>query len=148
LCSLAKDAKRFSVRSSFLACAGTMNGGHDDASFGSLKDISQSCRSLIYVDTASIPTVNSMPQAINNYIVDYYRHGQFQAILKQNRLSDRVAYDNINDFSLVLKTIVTALETHDSDWFFTRYMHGLSDRFRRKFNVAVKEKKDKDNRRT
>lgn len=47
---------------------------------------------------------------INSYAADFYRHGIVQAIVKDNGLKHGQEYQLLNDFRMVLKTIVLALE--------------------------------------
>ncbi len=39
---------------------------------------------------------------LNSYIVDFYNHGDFLAILSENEISFDIAYTNILDFNILL----------------------------------------------
>ncbi len=42
---------------------------------------------------------------LNSYIVDFYNHGDFLAILSENEISYDSAYTNILDFNILLRNI-------------------------------------------
>ena len=42
---------------------------------------------------------------LNSYIIDFYNHGDFLAILSENELSYDVAYTNIIDFNILLRNL-------------------------------------------
>jgi len=104
----------------------------------------------IFVDPDDIPTL-SMEDAtkqqtfLNCYALDFYKHGQLEAIEQQNMLRRR-AWDALKDWSLTLKTIKTTLEKLSEDapatgpakssqkWTLEVVSH-LSDRFAAKFNA-------------
>lgn len=47
---------------------------------------------------------------INSYAADFYRHGIKKAIMRDNGLKHGQDYALLNDFVLVLRTVVLALE--------------------------------------
>ncbi|KAF2185444.1 hypothetical protein K469DRAFT_160360 [Zopfia rhizophila CBS 207.26] len=95
------------VRSSFVALS-----GHDD-NFASIHDLCTTSRSGVFLEEAVVPYVGlyheefSIP--LNAYLYDFFMHGDTTAIVTANRIRRGDIWFMLNDFSLVLATIVTSL---------------------------------------
>ncbi|OCK83110.1 DEAD/DEAH box helicase-like protein [Lepidopterella palustris CBS 459.81] len=95
------------IRSSFVALS-----GHGD-NFESIHDLCTSTRSGVFLEEAVIPYVGLYPDAmevpLNAYLYDFFIHGNVEAIVHANGIRRGDVWFVLNDFSLVLATIVTSL---------------------------------------
>ena len=101
LCSLPPTI----ARSPFVALS-----GHGDI-FTSISDLCNTTRSGIFLEQAVIPYLE-LPQAdhpLNAYLYDFYRHGSLNPLEVANGIPKSDVWFMLNDFSLVLATIVTSL---------------------------------------
>jgi ATP-dependent RNA helicase DDX60 len=92
------------ARSHFVALS-----GHSDT-FTSITDLCHSTRSGIFLEKAVIPQLDihqNLP--LNAYLYDYFMHGAIEPIEIANRIRKGDIWYLLNDFSLVLATIVTSL---------------------------------------
>jgi superfamily II DNA or RNA helicase len=106
------------VRSSFVALS-----GHDDQ-FESIHDLCSTSRSGVFLEEAVVPYVGLYPEEselpLNAYLYDFYMHGDTTALATANRIRRGDVWFVLNDFSMVLATIVTSLSnfmnlTNESD---------------------------------
>ncbi|KAF2702832.1 DEAD/DEAH box helicase-like protein [Pleomassaria siparia CBS 279.74] len=106
------------VRSSFVALS-----GHDD-NFDSIHDLCTTSRSGVFLEEAVVPYVGLYPEEselpLNAYLYDFYMHGDTTALATANRIRRGDVWFVLNDFSMVLATIVTSLSnfmnlTNESD---------------------------------
>ena len=95
------------VRSPFVALS-----GHGD-SFESVHDLCTTTRSGVFLEEAVIPYVGLYPEEsempLNAYLYDFFNHGDVNAIVTANRIRRGDVWFVLNDFSMVLATIVTSL---------------------------------------
>ncbi|KAI1817698.1 P-loop containing nucleoside triphosphate hydrolase protein [Poronia punctata] len=99
-----------SVRSHFVALS-----GHQDDDFESVSDLCASVRSGVFLEEAAIPYLpiwNKDDAPLNAYLYDFYKHGDVKALTKGNRLKPGDVWFVLNDFSLVLSTIITSLSNY------------------------------------
>ncbi|RAK96957.1 putative DEAD/DEAH box helicase [Aspergillus ibericus CBS 121593] len=96
------------VTSSFVALS-----GHRDE-WQSIEDLSQKVRSGVWLERAVVPYVGLFPEesrfALNAYLYDFFKHGNVRALETGNMIRRGDIWFLLNDFSLVLATIVTSLE--------------------------------------
>lgn len=83
--------------------------GHSDT-FTSISDLCSSTRCGIFLEKAVIPHLD-IPSAapLNAYLYDYFMHGAVQPLEIANGIRRGDIWFLLNDFSLVLATIVTSL---------------------------------------
>ncbi|KAF2437131.1 P-loop containing nucleoside triphosphate hydrolase protein [Tothia fuscella] len=95
------------IRSRFTALS-----GYGDQ-FESISDLCRTVRTGVYLEESVIPHVALYPEEtsipLNAYLLDFYKHGDVSALEKANRISRGNVWFLLNDFSLVLATIVTSL---------------------------------------
>ena len=94
-------------RSPFVALS-----GHGD-SFTSISDLCSSVRSGIFLEKAVVPQLDvgsEQMQPLNAYLYDFYRHGGVKALETANRIRRGDVWYLLNDFSMVLATIVASFE--------------------------------------
>ncbi|KAF2871247.1 DEAD/DEAH box helicase-like protein [Massariosphaeria phaeospora] len=95
------------VRSSFVALS-----GHGDA-FESVHDLCKTSRSGVFLEEAVVPYVGLYPEEselpLNAYLYDFFMHGDIKALATANRIRSGDVWFVLNDFSMVLATIVTSL---------------------------------------
>ena len=95
------------VRSSFVALS-----GHND-DFASVHDLCSTTRSGVFLEEAVVPYVGLYPDEselpLNAYLLDFFNHGDVTALAKANRIRSGDVWFVLNDFSMVLATIVTSL---------------------------------------
>ena len=96
------------IRSAFVALS-----GHGD-NFQSISDLCRTTRQGVWLEEAVVPHVDIYPEEtetpLNAYLYDFYRHGDIHALEKANGVRKGDAWFVLNDFSLVLATIVTSLQ--------------------------------------
>jgi ATP-dependent RNA helicase DDX60 len=95
------------VRSSFVALS-----GHNDE-FESIHELCTTSRSGIFLEEAVVPHVGIYPEdsdlPLNAYLYDFFMHGNATAVVTANRIRRGDIWFVLNDFSMVLATIVTSL---------------------------------------
>ena len=95
------------VRSPFVALS-----GQGDL-FQSLTDLCSNVRGGVFLEKAAIPHLDIDPDdsstPLNGYLYDFYKHGDLTALEKANGIRKSDVWFMLNDFSLVLATIVTSL---------------------------------------
>ncbi|KAF2235909.1 P-loop containing nucleoside triphosphate hydrolase protein [Viridothelium virens] len=96
------------VRSAFVALS-----GHDDH-FRSISDLCRTARDGVFLEEAVIPHVDIYPEEtdtpLNAYLYDFFRNGSVQDLARANGIRKGDVWFALNDFSLVLATIVTSLQ--------------------------------------
>ncbi|KAL6716555.1 hypothetical protein ACLMJK_006122 [Lecanora helva] len=95
------------IRSAFVALSGA------DDTFESISDLCRSSRSGVFLEEAVIPHLDMYPDEsktpLNAYLYDFYMHGDIEALEKANGVRKADVWFLLNDFSLVLATIVASL---------------------------------------
>ncbi|CAK4000049.1 P-loop containing nucleoside triphosphate hydrolase [Lecanosticta acicola] len=95
------------VRSSFVALS-----GHGD-DFESIHDLCQTTRDGVFLEEAVIPHMDVYPEEmkvpLNAYLLDFFKHGDVMTIERANGVRRADIWFLLNDFSLVLATIMTSL---------------------------------------
>ncbi|KAL9088868.1 MAG: hypothetical protein Q9159_002831 [Coniocarpon cinnabarinum] len=96
------------VRSQFVALS-----GHGDE-FDTIQSLCRTSRSGVFLEESVIPHIPLYPDEssipLNAYLLDFYKHGDTTALEKANGIRKGDMWFLLNDFSLVLATIVTALK--------------------------------------
>ena len=94
-----------SARSGFVSLS-----GHSD-NFTSLDDLLTSCRGDILLESSGIPYIPVDEDIkLNAYLYDFFLHGSIVELEKANRIPRSGVWFLLNDFSMVLATIVTCLK--------------------------------------
>ncbi|KAL9602428.1 MAG: hypothetical protein Q9219_001852 [cf. Caloplaca sp. 3 TL-2023] len=95
------------VRSPFVALS-----GHTDT-FTSIPSLCRTVRSGVFLEESVIPHLDVYPDEVstplNAYLYDFYMHGDTDALERANGIRKSDVWFALNDFSLVLATIVTSL---------------------------------------
>ncbi|CAC9886428.1 unnamed protein product [Aureobasidium pullulans] len=95
------------IRSPFVALS-----GHTD-NFRSISELCRSVRSGVFLEESAIPHVamlsRDLDQPLNAYLVDFFKHGDVKTLEKANGIRRGDVWFMLNDFSLVLATIITSL---------------------------------------
>ncbi|KAK3113657.1 hypothetical protein LTR53_008839 [Teratosphaeriaceae sp. CCFEE 6253] len=95
------------IRSPFVA----LSGAGDD--FDSIHDLCSTTRDGVFLEEAVIPHVDIFPDEteipLNAWLLDFFKHGDVMTIEKANGIRRSDIWFLLNDFSLVLATIVTSL---------------------------------------
>lgn len=99
------------LRSPFAALS-----GFDDHSFSSIRELCATVRSGVYLEESTIPHITLYPDDTdgrpwNAYLYDFYKHGDMDALVRDNRIKRADVWFYLKDFSLVLGTIVTSLRS-------------------------------------
>ncbi|PSK58644.1 hypothetical protein B9Z65_6659 [Elsinoe australis] len=96
------------VRSAFVALS-----GHGDQ-FETISELCRTARSGVWLEEAAIPHVALYPDEaqmpLNAYLYDFYKHGDVATLEKANGIRRGEVWFLLNDFSLVLATIVTSFK--------------------------------------
>lgn len=87
--------------------------GHRDK-WDSISDLCEMVRSGVWLEKAVVPYVGIHPEdgemPLNAYLYDFFKHGNVHALEKDNGIRRGDIWFLLNDFSLVLATIVTSFE--------------------------------------
>ncbi len=93
------------IRSGFQALS-----GRDDR-FSSLRELCGSLRHGLYLDAGMVPTFEAESgQALNSYILDFYKHGQISALVDYNQIRKDDVWELLRDFDLIIKALCAAME--------------------------------------
>ncbi len=106
---LAQGQQEYVARSAFTA----ITGSHDE--FNTISDLVNGVRSGVYLDWQALPTAASTSDSarLNAYLYDFYRHGQLRALQVVNGIREGDAWNELREFSLILRTIAVALSHYD-----------------------------------
>ncbi|KAF2826826.1 P-loop containing nucleoside triphosphate hydrolase protein [Ophiobolus disseminans] len=95
------------ARSAFVALSG------QDDTFESIHDLCATSRSGVFLEEAVVPHVGLYPEdselPLNAYLYDYFTHSNPTALITANKIRRGDVWFVLNDFSMVLATIVTSL---------------------------------------
>lgn len=86
--------------------------GHGDK-WHQISELCQTIRSGVWLEEAGVPYVGVYPKEgapLNAYLYDFFKHGNVCALERDNGVRKGDIWFVLNDFSLVLATIVTSLE--------------------------------------
>lgn len=96
------------IRSPFVA----LSGFSDD--FKSVHELCSTVRDGVFLEEASVPYLPVWPvetdTELNAYIYDFYKHGNMEVLVKDNRIKGGDVWFHLKNFSLTLATIVASLE--------------------------------------
>jgi len=94
-----------SARSCFVSLS-----GHSD-NFTSIDDLLTSCRGDILLESSGIPYIPVDEDIkLNAYLYDFFLHGSTIELEKANGIARQGVWFSLNDFSMILATIVTCLK--------------------------------------
>ena len=96
-----------SVRSSFVALS-----GYSDI-FSSVDELCETARSGLFLDPKMVPIFEPPDEDagnLNSYLLDFYKHGQKNALVRYNKIDADTLWDELQSFSLVLKALSAAME--------------------------------------
>lgn len=95
------------VRSAFVALS-----GHGD-NFSSIPDLCRTARGGVFLEEAVIPHLDVYPDEsktpLNAYLYDFYMHGSVEPLEKANGIRRSDVWFLLNDFSMVLATVIASL---------------------------------------
>ncbi|CAK7203494.1 hypothetical protein SEUCBS139899_006228 [Sporothrix eucalyptigena] len=96
------------LRSPFAALS-----GHTDK-FYSIRELCSTVRAGVFLEESTVPYIGIYPvdtdgMPFNAYIYDFFRHGELKTLVTVNGIKDGDAWYLLQDFSLVLKTIVASI---------------------------------------
>ncbi|KKY34635.1 putative dead deah box helicase [Diaporthe ampelina] len=97
------------IRSPFHALS-----GYGDNSFGSIHELCDTVRSDVFLEESAIPYIPLFPDDTNGvpwnaYLYDFFKHGDMEALVRDNHIKKGDVWFLLKDFSLVLATIVTSI---------------------------------------
>lgn len=88
--------------------------GFGDNSFESIHELCDTVRSDVFLEESAIPYIPLFPDDTNGvpwnaYLYDFFKHGDMEALVRDNHIKKGDVWFLLKDFSLVLATIVTSL---------------------------------------
>ena len=98
---------RVSVRSHFVALS-----GHCDE-FSSIQELCETTRGGLFLDPKMVPIFDLHDEEttfLNSFLLDFYKHGQKSALVEYNCIQEDDLFDDLQNFSLVLKALSAAME--------------------------------------
>ena len=105
--SLGTPVPPVEIRSPFAALSGQGD------NFDSITDLCESVRNGVFLEKAVIPHLDmgdELATPLNAYLYDFYQHGQTHALRVANGIRAGDVWFVLQDFSLVLATLVASLE--------------------------------------
>lgn len=57
-----------------------------------------------------VPVFEFPDKSYNAYLLDFYKHGQQEALVRYNELREDAVWDALNEFDLCLKALLAAME--------------------------------------
>ncbi|KAI1075155.1 P-loop containing nucleoside triphosphate hydrolase protein [Whalleya microplaca] len=96
------------VRSSFAALSGFTD------EFKTIEELCDTVRSGVFLEQSAIPYIPMAPHETggvpwNAYIYDFFKHGDMDALVRDNGIKGGDVWYRLKDFSLILATIKTSL---------------------------------------
>ena len=90
-----------------------LSGHHDQ--WSNISDLCSMVRSGVWLEESVVPYVNiggkeAGSKPLNAYLYDFFKHGNVHELQKANRLRKGDIWFLLNDFSLILATIITSME--------------------------------------
>ncbi|KAK1989572.1 hypothetical protein LX36DRAFT_33320 [Colletotrichum falcatum] len=97
------------VRSPFAALSGFTD------NFATIHELCDTVRAGVFLDESAIPYIPIYPHETNNvpwntYIYDFFKHGDLEALVRDNGIRRGDVWFRLKDFSLILATVVTSLK--------------------------------------
>ncbi|KAM7186950.1 hypothetical protein V8F20_011179 [Naviculisporaceae sp. PSN 640] len=97
------------VRSPFSALSGLQD------NFTSIHELCETVRSGVFLEESAIPYIPVTPEETgkmpwNAYLLDFFKHGDMGALVRENGIKGGDVWFRLKDFSLVLASIVASLE--------------------------------------
>ncbi|KAK7541670.1 hypothetical protein IWX49DRAFT_177476 [Phyllosticta citricarpa] len=93
------------IRSPFVALS-----GHDDGSISSIGELCRTVRAGVFLEEAVIPYLPLATELpLNGYLLDFFKHGDIGALVDANRIKKGDVWFLLNDFSMVMATIIASL---------------------------------------
>ncbi|KAK6517129.1 hypothetical protein TWF506_007005 [Arthrobotrys conoides] len=99
-----EDGNNTHVRSTFFRISGETD------SFASIEDLSTSTRNGVFLESSAIPIIDVKDGYWNAYLLDFYKHGSLHPLVVANGLRKNDVWFMLNDFSMILATIVTSIK--------------------------------------
>ncbi|KAI1117584.1 hypothetical protein F5Y14DRAFT_354734 [Nemania sp. NC0429] len=86
--------------------------GHSD-DFKSIHELCTSIRSGVFLEESAVPYIpiwpHDLPTPLNSFIYDFFKHGDYVAMSRDNKIKQGDVWFLLRDFSLVLATIIASL---------------------------------------
>ena len=103
---LRESAIRYAARSAFVAAS-----GHGDT-FNTIDDLAHNTRDGILVEASAVPSMDSFitPPVLDAYLLDFFKHGQVQALIDGNGLGRGEVWYVLDEFNRVLGAIDESLK--------------------------------------
>lgn len=103
---LHQSALKYAARSAFVATS-----GHGD-SFDTIDDLAHNTRNGILVEAAAVPSMDTFvnPPVLDAYLLDFFKHGQVEALIKGNGIRRGDVWYVLDDFDRVLGAIDESLK--------------------------------------
>ncbi|MCJ1308067.1 hypothetical protein MMC25_001718 [Agyrium rufum] len=93
----------------------TASSGFTDDDFASITDLCSTVRDGIFLEKGVIPHLDigdELREPLNAYLYDFYQHGNVTPLEKANGIRKGDIWYLLNDFSLVLATLVASFESY------------------------------------
>lgn len=107
---LSSSSSTLVARSAFVA-----NSGHTD-SFASVDELCREARRGLHLNENAIPSMDTIladdksPFKVNAYLLDFYKHGQVEALARANGIRKGDVWFLLQDFDLTLMTIKNSIQ--------------------------------------
>jgi hypothetical protein len=120
--AVAELSMRTKLRSRFVALSGRGDAGED---FKTLGEFCGTLRRNMFLDPTLIPAFEvDMDAPKNAYILDYWRLPNYKAMLKNNKISENLAWGMLKHFALTLKAFYKSLERRHAFAPYKKGIHG------------------------
>jgi hypothetical protein len=102
--------QKYSVVSSFVA----LSGGSDN--FRTVDALCANMRGGMFLDADMVPMYEPSDRPLNAYYLDFFKHGQVDALVRYNHIPKDDVWEVLNDFKLIVKALWAALKRRRDDW--------------------------------
>jgi hypothetical protein len=86
--------------------------GHSD-DFESIHELCSNVRSGVFLDESAVPYIPIWPHdltvPLNSYLYDFFKHGDYVALTRDNKIKQGDVWFLLKDFSLILATVIASL---------------------------------------
>jgi len=104
------EASRKVVRRSVLRSAFDALSGWSDEDFQSITELCRSARYDLGLSPGALPAFQTLTPDLNSYLLDYYKHGQINALINKNRIPHTEVFECLDNFKFMLKALAATSE--------------------------------------
>eukprot|EP01117_Protostelium_nocturnum_P008579 TRINITY_DN3080_c0_g1_i1.p1 TRINITY_DN3080_c0_g1~~TRINITY_DN3080_c0_g1_i1.p1 ORF type:complete len:1199 (+),score=227.85 TRINITY_DN3080_c0_g1_i1:3206-6802(+) len=94
--------------------------------------------SELEMETMLIPNFERGSSSYNSYISDFFRHGIWKEVIRDNHITKHVAFDNLKQFGLILQVLAIEVERVEEDKSVVELFNAVQFSFKSQFDNFIK----------